>query len=83
MKDETLLTTKEVAALLRTSAAQIYNLIHQGAEGTKIPPSIQIGRRRLWLNTEVMNFLKCQTNTQDEKTSLVKVRPLTPRINKI
>lgn len=56
--NDVLMTVEELADLLRTSKNQIYNLISKGSEGIDIPPGIRIGKRRLWLKSSVLSWLK-------------------------
>lgn len=43
-----LITRVELANLLRTSPAYISNQVSMLNEGKTIPPSIKLGKRRLW-----------------------------------
>lgn len=81
--DETLLTAEELARLYRTSKNQIYNIIHRGGEGVDIPPSIRVGRRRLWVKSAVIDWLAHQvkSNQAGEIETQVSAQKLT--INRI
>ena len=53
-----LLTLKELASVLKTTPATISNEIYKGREGDTLPIGIQRGRRRLWLKSSVLDWLK-------------------------
>lgn len=53
-----LITLKELAVMIRSSPASISNQIHRGGEGDTIPVSIKRGKRRLWLMSTVLAWLK-------------------------
>ncbi|WP_369128025.1 MULTISPECIES: helix-turn-helix transcriptional regulator [unclassified Pseudoalteromonas] len=57
-----LLKTTELAQILRTSPGYIRNQIHLGKEGKTIPPSIQLGRRRMWLESDLLIWLKSKNS---------------------
>ncbi len=57
MSDQ-LLTNKMLAGLLHTSTSYINNQIHLGREGITVPPSIKLGRKRLWLENTVYKWLQ-------------------------
>ncbi len=46
-------TVDEVAELLRTSPNAVYVAIAEGRQGDTIPPSVKLGRRRLFLRKAV------------------------------
>lgn len=48
MNDEGFFTVAEVAEILRTTPNAIYVAIAEGRDGVTIPPSIKLGRRRLF-----------------------------------
>ena len=56
--NDVLMTVEELADLLRTSKNQIYNSLSKGSEGIDVPPSIRIGKRRLWLKDSVLSWLR-------------------------
>lgn len=53
-----LMTTKELALLLRTSAQNINNQISRGLEGEELPPSLRLGTKRLWRSETVFSWLE-------------------------
>ena len=53
-----LLKSNELASLLRTSPGYIRNQIYLGNEGSTIPYSIKLGKRRFWIYEEVNKWLK-------------------------
>jgi len=57
MMNDKMMTRKELAQLLLTSPGYISNQIHLGREGLTIPPSIKLGRKRLWLESLVYEWL--------------------------
>jgi len=38
----------DISDLLKTSPNAIYKGIHDGKNGVELPPSVKIGKRRLW-----------------------------------
>ena len=82
MDDETLLTAEELASFLRTSRQNIYNSIHKGLEGSHIPKSISIGRRRLWLKSEVLAWVRAEDNGNCH-SHREGFSPLTPQIRRV
>jgi len=52
------LTAADVARVLGTSVGAIRNSLSRGREGQTVPPSIRIGRRRLWLKSAVNAWLR-------------------------
>jgi hypothetical protein len=56
-----LLTTAELATILRTTPAAIDIACHRQQFGQKIPPCIYLGRKRLWRKTTVLEFLAKKT----------------------
>jgi len=56
MKDK-LMTVGQLAELLHTSPSYISNQIHMSRQGITIPPSIKLGRKRLWLESVVQEWL--------------------------
>lgn len=57
---DTLLTKKMLAELLHTSPSYIDNQIHLQRESITIPPSIKLGRKRLWLESVVQEWLQAK-----------------------
>lgn len=55
-----ILTAADVARVLGTSVGAIRNSLSRGREGQTIPPSIRIGRRRLWLKSTVHAWLRAK-----------------------
>lgn len=82
MDEEILLTAEELARFLRINTQTVYNAISKELEGTHIPKSIKIGRRRLWIKSEVLTWLKSIENERyhSQKENAV---PLPPRIRRI
>lgn len=81
--DEILLTAEELATLLRTNKARIYNIIYKGGEGIDIPKSIQSGRRRLWPKSTVIDWIEFQLNSHKDEKIKVKTVMRKPTINRI
>lgn len=82
MDEETLLTAEELASFLRTTTQTIYNSIHKGLEGSHIPRSISIGRRRLWLKSEVLAWVR-SIESGDCHSYRDDLSPLPPRIRRV
>jgi len=82
MDEEILLTAEELARFLRINTQTVYNAISKEQEGTHIPKSIKIGRRRLWIKSEVLTWVKSIENEcyHSPKENAV---PLLPRIRRI
>lgn len=55
-----ILTAADVARVLGTSVGAIRNALSRGREGQTVPPSIRIGRRRLWLKSTVNAWLRAK-----------------------
>ncbi|BDX04620.1 helix-turn-helix transcriptional regulator [Planctobacterium marinum] len=70
-----LMLANEVADFLRTTTASLYNQLSRGNEGQTIPSSIQVGRKRMWLKSDVIAWLQAQK----EKTQLRMDVNQTPR----
>lgn len=66
-----LLTADELAIFLRTSRAQIYNTINKGGDGTDIPQSIRIGRKRLWPSCAIDQWVEHKLSEMKDKTPKV------------
>jgi len=66
-----LVKVRELAQILRTSPGYIRNQIHLGREGETIPPSIKLGSRRMWIETDVDTWLKSKSsdNSNFENTN--------------
>jgi len=65
MADEKLLTALEVCQLLRmpiTSFNHIYSMAKQG----KIPKPIKVGRRSLWREKDILDWLKSKNSKGGE-----------------
>ena len=58
MKVLKLLTKQELADLLRTSAQTITNQIGQGKEGITVPPAIMLGRKYMWNQETVIQWMQ-------------------------
>ncbi|CCQ11226.1 hypothetical protein PALB_21030 [Pseudoalteromonas luteoviolacea B = ATCC 29581] len=78
-----LLTAGELAKLIRTSTAQVYNILSQDPEGTKLPKSIRVGRRRLWPESEIEAWISAQLENQSETGIKPKSHPQPKTINRI
>jgi len=78
-----LLTAEELAKLLRTSAAQIYNISSRDDEGIELPRSIRVGRRRLWPESEVEAWISAQLTNQCETGFKPELQPQPKTINRI
>tara|TARA_Y100000034_G_C6899317_1_gene415362 strand:- start:339 stop:611 length:273 start_codon:yes stop_codon:yes gene_type:complete len=78
-----LLTAEELAKLLRTSAAQIYNISSRDDEGIELPRSIRVGRRRLWPESEVEAWISAQLTNQSETSFKPESQPKPKTINRI
>ncbi|MDI4653814.1 MULTISPECIES: AlpA family transcriptional regulator [Pseudoalteromonas] len=81
--DEKLLTAEELAKFLRSSPAQIYNILSRDDEGTELPKSIRLGRRRLWPESEVKAWISAQLTNQCETGFSPKSQPQPKTINRI
>jgi predicted DNA-binding transcriptional regulator AlpA len=55
--DSRLLRTAGIAQLLGMSEQAVRNALYRGEEGKTIPPSIKLGKRRVWLRREVVRWL--------------------------
>ena len=42
----------DIASLLGTTKYAIYTSIYEGKDGITIPPSVKLGKRRLWLKED-------------------------------
>lgn len=67
MELKKLITAIELASRIRTTPANIYNQLSRGNEGLTIPQSIKIGRRRLWLDSDVISWLETLKAKQEEE----------------
>ena len=81
--DEKLYTTEEVANILRTSAAQIHNILSRGYEGTELPKSIRVGRRRLWPESEIKSWISAQLMNKEANEFKSESKPQLKTINRI
>lgn len=81
--DVKLLTAEELAEFLRTSTAQIYNILSRDDEGTELPKSIRVGRRRLWPESEVKAWISAQLTNQEASFCKAKSQPQPKTINRI
>jgi predicted DNA-binding transcriptional regulator AlpA len=69
------LTAVDVARVLGTSVQAIRNSLSRGLEGQTVPPSIRIGRRRLWLKSTVHAWLRAKARANPAASA---VHPATP-----
>ena len=83
MNETEVLTTRELAKLLRTSTGHIHNMLSKGHEGKKIPHSFKLGRRRLWSKKEVQEWLRTQINLSHDENEISDTSIQTPQLNKI
>jgi len=81
--DVKLLTAEELAQLLRTSPAQIYNILSRDDEGIELPKSIRVGRRRLWPESEIKEWISAQLTKQETSAFKAKSQPQPKTINRI
>lgn len=81
--DEKLYTTEEVANILRTSAAQIHNILSRGYEGIELPKSIRVGRRRLWPESEIKAWISAQLLNTETNGFKPESKPKPKTINRI
>nr|WP_024592946.1 helix-turn-helix domain-containing protein [Pseudoalteromonas sp. TB13] len=65
-----LLKITELAQILRTSPGYIRNQIHLGKEGETVPPSIKLGSRRMWLESDLFTWLQSKNSNNSEVTRL-------------
>jgi predicted DNA-binding transcriptional regulator AlpA len=59
MRIETMLTTEEVADLIRTTAAGVANMRYRGVG----PRGVRVGRRVLYPESEVLAWLEARADT--------------------
>ena len=48
LEDEGFYDVAEIASFLKTTRNAIYIAVHNSKGGSEIPPSVKIGKRRLW-----------------------------------
>ena len=82
MDDEYLLTTKELAAFLRTSTGHIYNLSSRKASDDALPQHVNFGRKKLWIKSEVLRWLNAQQHV-NKNHKLISGVSSGPKLNKL
>lgn len=82
MKEFKLITAHELAEIIRKSVPSIYNAVSEGFEGEKIPISVKIGRRRLWLMSDVQEWIENLPRTSVSTSSRV-IEKKKPKLNEI
>ncbi|WP_370167099.1 helix-turn-helix transcriptional regulator [Marisediminitalea sp.] len=83
MNESEFLTTRELAKLLRTSTGHIYNMLSKGHAGQEIPPSLKLGRRRLWSKKEVQKWLHTRISLPHEENDISDTSIQKRKLNKI
>lgn len=81
--DEILYTTEELAKFLRSSVPQIHNLSSLDHDGTKLPKSIRVGRRRLWPESAIKEWISAQLTNQEASACKATSQPQPKTINRI
>lgn len=82
MQEAKLITAEELAKLIRCSKQAVYNALSEGSEGIKIPPSVLIGRRRLWFMSDVQKWLDALPRLAGKESNEASIKPA-PKLNKI
>ena len=83
MDDKYLLTTKELAALLRTSTAHIYNITSKDPTGDALPQHIKFGRKKLWIKSEVLMWLNERLHANKNRNKVTSEISSGPKLNKL
>ncbi|PRO75185.1 hypothetical protein C6Y40_02390 [Alteromonas alba] len=83
MDDEYLLTTKELAALLRTTTAHIYNITSKDPTGDALPRHIRFGRKKLWVKSEVLRWLNERLQANKNRSKEASAVSSGPKLNKL